>query len=289
MTSSVETETDAPPAPAAAAHAQAPTAGWHWVDWACELAGTMVLIAGGLSAVTLDFMAHSPVATLVPSHYWRFLITGVLFASTGALVTVSPLGRRSGAHLNPAVSLAFFTQGHLHRADLAGYVASQCAGALLGAAVVRWCWGHGAVSVHDGLTAPGPGVTPWEAAGIEAAMTGCLVLVIFSFVSSERTARWTPLAVLVVIALLVWQTAALTGTSLNPARSLGPAAVTGDFRDYWAYVVGPLGGALAATFLWRAVPRHTLTAKLFHDPTYRSVFQSIIPARRAAPRRPPAR
>lgn len=275
-------------ASSAPAHAQPPVAGWHWVDWACELVGTMVLILGGLSAVTLDFMSHSPVAELIPSHYWRYLVTGILFASTGALVTVSPLGRRSGAHLNPAVSLAFFTQGHLHRADLTGYAVSQCAGALAGAALVRWWWGHAAVTVHDGLTAPGPGVTPWEAAGIEAAMTGCLVLVIFSFVSSTRTAKWTPMAVLVVIALLVWQTAALTGTSLNPARSLGPATVTDDFRAYWAYVVGPLGGALAATLCWRIVPRHTLTAKLFHDPAYRSVFRSIIPARRTTTRRNPA-
>lgn len=265
---------------AAPAHGQPPVAGWHWAEWACELVGTMVLILGGLSAVTLDFMPHSPVAALVPSTYWRFLVTGVLFASTGALVTVSPLGRRSGAHLNPAVSLAFFTQGHLHRGDLAGYVVSQSAGALAGAALVRWWWGHAAASVHDGLTAPGHGMSPWGAAGVEAAMTGSLVLVIFSFVSSTRTARWTPLAVLVTIAVLVWQTAPLTGTSLNPARSLGPAVVTGDFHAYWVYVVGPIGGALAASALWLAVPRRTLTAKLFHDPAYRSIFRSIIPARR---------
>lgn len=245
----------------------------------------MVLILGGLSAVTLDFMPHSPIAVLVPSRYWRFLITGVLFASTGALVTVSPVGRRSGAHLNPAVSLAFFTQGHLHRADLAGYVLSQSAGAVLGAALVRWWWGHAAASVQDGRTAPGLGVSPLEAAGIEAAMTGCLVLVIFSFVSSSRTARWTPLAVLIAIAVLVWQTAPLTGTSLNPARSLGPDVVTGDFHSYWVYVAGPLCGALAAPVLWLAVPRCTLTAKLFHDPAYRSIFRTIIPARREPPRR----
>lgn len=275
--------------PDAPAHAQPPVAGWHWTEWACELVGTMVLIFGGLSAVTFDFMPHSPLAALVPSRYWRFLVTGILFASTGALVTVSPLGRRSGAHLNPAVSLAFFTQGHLHRADLAGYVVSQSAGALVGAALVRWWWGHAATSLHDGLTVPGPGVSPWEAAAIEAAMTGCLVLVIFFFVSSPRTARWTPLAVLVTIAVLVWQAAPLTGTSLNPARSLGPAVVTGDFRAYWVYVVGPLSGALAATALWLAVPRRTLTAKLFHDPAYRSIFRSMIPARREPPPRPRSR
>jgi aquaporin Z len=70
------------------------------------------------------------VASAVPSHYWRLLITGFLFACTGSLVTVSPLGRRSGAHLNPAVTLAFWTRRHVHPHDLAGYTVSQVIGAL---------------------------------------------------------------------------------------------------------------------------------------------------------------
>ncbi len=266
--------------PAVPGHAQAPQPGWHWAEWGCELAGTAILLVGGLSAVTLDFARHSPVAGAVPSVSWRLLLTGVLFASTGALVTVSPLGRRSGAHLNPAVSLAFFLHGHLHRYDLAGYVAAQCGGGMLGAAVVWWAWWPASRSVHGGLTTPGDGVGPWGAVGIEAAMTALLVLVIFAFVSSPATARLTPLAVLVTVAVLVWQFAPFTGTSLNPARSLGPAVVVDRWRFYWVYVLGPLAGAVAAAGLWLAVPRTLQTAKLFHDPAYRSVFRTLLPARR---------
>ena len=108
-------------------------------------------------------------------------------------------------------------------------------------------------------------------------MTAALVFTIFAFVSSARTTRWTPLAVWIVIAVFVWQGAPYTGTSLNPARSLGPAAVGGHWTDYWVYVVGPLGGALRAVALWALVPRTTLTAKLFHDPSYRSVLGSALP------------
>lgn len=254
-----------------------PEAGWHWTEWGAELVGTAVLVLGGLSAVTLDFMPGSPVAAAIPSSSWRLLITGILFASTGSLVAISPLGRRSGAHLNPAVTVAFFTQGHLHRRDLAGYVAAQCAGALLGAALLRAIWGQAAAHLHDGLTAPGQGLGAPGAAVIEAAMTATLVLVVFSFVSSPATARWTPLAVLVTVAVLVWQVAPYTGTSLNPARSLGPAAVSGDWHAFWAYVAGPLGGAVAATALWRLGRRETLTAKLFHDPRYATIFRDVLP------------
>ena len=94
----------------------------HWREWAAELAGTTLLMIGGLSAVTMDFGAHSPVAPLLPSHSLRLLLTSALFAGSGPLVAISPLGRMSGAHLNPAVSLAFWLAGKMHDHDVAAYV-----------------------------------------------------------------------------------------------------------------------------------------------------------------------
>ena len=246
-------------------------------EWGCELVGTALLVFLGLSAVTFDFGTGSPLARVVPSESWRLLVTGTLFAASGALVTVSPLGRRSGAHLNPAVTLAFWAQRHLHPHDLAGYITAQMLGALGGAALLRLVWGHRAASVHYGRTTPGPGVGTAQAVGLEAVMTAALVLVIFAFVSSARTARWTPLAVLVLVAVEVWRGAPYTGTSLNPARSLGPALVGGGVADLWVYFAGPLAGAVLAVAVWRAVPRVTLTAKLFHDPRYPSVVRSLLP------------
>ena len=257
--------------------------GWHPVEWGCELLGTALLVFLGLSAVTLDFGIHSPVADVIASSSARRLLTGCLFAGAGALVTVSPLGRRSGAHLNPAVTFAFWLQGHVHRHDLAGYVLSQCAGGVLGAVALRIVWAGRAASVQYGRTAPESGLGGWPAVGIEALMTGILILTIFAFVSSARTARWTPLAVLVVVAVEVWAGAPFTGTSLNPARSLGPALVDGRLKDLWVYWVGPLGASLPAAVVWAWVPRMILTAKLFHDPNYRSSLASLLPVRRSQP------
>jgi glycerol uptake facilitator-like aquaporin len=109
-------------------------------------------------------------------------------------------------------------------------------------------------------------------------MTAVLVLTIFAFVSSRQTVRWTPLAVWIVVAILVWQGGPYTGTSLNPARSLGPVAVDRHWTDYWVYVVGPFGGALSAVGIWALIPRRTLTAKLFHDDRYKSVLASSLPS-----------
>ncbi|MDA8203349.1 MAG: aquaporin [Chloroflexi bacterium] len=240
--------------------------GVHLAEWAAEFLGTAILVLGGLSAVVLDFGAGSPVARAVPGASPRLLLTGALFAGTGALVTISPIGRRSGAHLNPAVTLGFWLTGHVHTVDLVGYVVGQVLGALAGAAALVAVWGARAAPVHDGLTQPAPGVSAPVAAALEAVMTGAMILAILLMVSSPRTMRWTPLVVWAVVTVEVWQGAPFTGTSLNPARSFGPAVMTGDFHAYWVYVVGPLAGAVAAVTIQRfALPDVVpLSAKLFH-------------------------
>jgi aquaporin Z len=247
-----------------------------------EALGTAILVLGGLSAVCLDFGRGSPVSHLVPSVSLRLLLTGLLFAGTGSLVAVSPLGRLSGAHLNPCVTLAFWSSGHVSRSDLLGYIAAQLLGGLAGTAVLRLFWGQAAVSVKAGLTSPLPGVAASAAFGIEALMTAILVLFIFGFTSFAKTARWTPLVIWIVIALLVWRGAPYTGCSLNPARSLGPAALFGSYGALWIYLVGPPLGALscASLFVWARSGRRPLTAKLFRDGAYRSVLGGSLQVRR---------
>lgn len=253
-----------------------PRAGFHWVEWSCELGGTAFMVLWGLSAVCLDFGRGSPVARAIPDASLRLLITGALFAAGGSVVAVLPPGRRSGAHLNPAVTLAFWVTGHVHRHDLGGYVVAQCLGATLGAALLRLLWGADVTaSIAGGTTHPGQGIGAGGAIALEALMTALLLTTIFACVSSRRLMRWTPLAVWVVVALEVWQGATYTGTSLNPARSLGPALVSGDLRDLWIYAVAPLAAALAVGAVTRLLSAHRaiLTARLFEDLRYPTVLR----------------
>jgi aquaporin Z len=252
--------------------------GWHWVEWGCEFVGTALLLVGGLSAVCLTMGAHSEIRTAIPSEATRLLLTGLLFAGTGSLMAISPWGRRSGAHLNPAVTLAFWLQHKVHPHDVAGYVVAQLLGALAGATVVVGLWRGTARGLGDGATTPGRGFGDVAALGTEALMTAALVLMILLLTSSARTARWTPLGNLLLVAALVWQVAPYTGTSVNPARSFGPALLAPKLAPYWVYVVGPLAGSLLACgafALMRA--RTTQTAKIFHDPRYPSTLGSTMP------------
>ena len=90
----------------------------HWPEYAAELLGTAFLLFIGLSAVTFDFGTGSPLASVLPDNGARRLITGIIFAGSGSLIAISPLGKLSGGHINPVVSLAFWIQGKVHQYDL---------------------------------------------------------------------------------------------------------------------------------------------------------------------------
>jgi aquaporin Z len=277
----------APPARSGPALGTEARGGWHWAEWGSEFAGTAILLFGGLSGLFLDFAPGSPVAAVLPGQSVRLLLTGLILGATGLLVTVSPLGRRSGAHLNPSVSLAFWRRGHMHPHDLIGYVTAQTVGAAAGTLSARWCWGTRAAALDLGVTRPEHGISTAAAAGIEALLTFILISGILLAVSSARTARWTPLVAWGLVALLVWQGGELTGASLNPARSLAPALLAPYTAGLWAYLAGPLAGSLSAVTAYSTVSRlETRTAKLLHDPGYPSTMAATLPV--AGPASQPA-
>jgi aquaporin Z len=251
----------------------------RWRIWGAEAAGTGLLVLGALSAAALALGEGSPLGAWSESS--RLLATGVLVGACVALIAVSPLGRLSGAHINPAVTLGFWALRMVCGRDAVGYVLAQLGGALAGGLAFRWLWGGVARSVGDGVTHPT--VTTGLAFTLEAGMTAVLLGMILVFVSSQRLARWTPAMLVPLLAILIWKVSPYTGTSLNPARSEGPALAFGDLADLWVYLVAPTAGALALALGWRRLaPRlRPKTAKLFHDPAYRCSLRSELPVRPA--------
>lgn len=125
----------------AAPAAQPADAGFRWRIWSAEAAGTALLVLGALSSVAAVLGDASPVRDVVTSESGRLLLTGVLVGGCVSLIAVSPLGRLSGAHINPAVTLAFRVLGGVSGHDVLGYVGAQLAGALAGGIVFRLLWG----------------------------------------------------------------------------------------------------------------------------------------------------
>ena len=257
-----------------------------WPLWCSELIGTALLVGVGCSLVILDFGTSSPVALLLPDAGARRAVTGFLFGTVGALIAVSPVGVVSGAHINPAVTLAFQLEGRM-RGDVAlGYLLAQLAGAGIGALPLL-LWGPVGASVAYGATVPGP-AGPWIALLGEAGATFCLIAGLLLFVGHPRLRRFTPAMFPFLYALLVWLEAPLSGASTNPARSLGPGLVAGDLDGWWVYWVGPLVGSVVAVWLRKALPMarslEIRVAKVFHfhHDRYAIFTEKSAPSQRSA-------
>jgi aquaporin Z len=154
------------------------------------------------------------------------------------------MGAVSGAHLNPGVSLAFAMRGDFPWKRVPGYVIVQLIGASLACLFLLAVFGN---IQHLGATLPGPGYADWQALLMEVALTAVLVSVILGTASAaQNVGAIAALGVGGYIALAGLWAAPVSGTSMNPARSFGPALVSGDFSGYWVYVIGPIAGSLIA-------------------------------------------
>jgi aquaporin Z len=154
------------------------------------------------------------------------------------------MGAVSGAHLNPVVSLAFALRRDFPWQRFMGYVIAQLVGAALACLFLLAVFGN---VEHLGATLPGPGYHQWQALLMEIVLTAVLVSVILGTASAaQNVGAIGALGVGGYIALAGLWSAPVSGTSMNPARSFGPALVSGDWTAYWVYLVGPFAGALIA-------------------------------------------
>ena len=154
------------------------------------------------------------------------------------------MGAVSGAHLNPVVSLAFAMRRDFPWLRVLGNIAAQLAGATLACLFLLAVFGN---VEHLGATLPGPGYENWQALLMEIALTGVLVSVILGTASgAQNVGAIGALGVGGYIALAGLWAAPVSGVSMNPARSFGPALVSGYWTSYWVYVIGPLTGAVIA-------------------------------------------
>ena len=204
----------------------------EWRRLFSELLGTfaLVLAASGGGLLHAKGQISLAAAVVAPG---LMVMTVILF-----------MGAVSGAHLNPAVSLAFALRGDFPWRRVPGYIVTQLIGATLACLFLRLVFGN---VEHLGATLPGPGYQDWQALLMEITLTALLVSVILGTASAaQNVGAIAALGVGGYIALAGLWAAPVSGVSMNPARSFGPALASGYWTSYWVYLVGPLTGALIA-------------------------------------------
>jgi len=242
--------------------------GWRfpWRMFWAEFIGTGLLLLVGLSTVIFMFGADNPFEKIVPSLALRRVINGFLFGSIGASIALSPVGKASGAHVNPAVTLAFWLAGRLDLRDAGAYVLGQFAGAAA-FCVPLLAWGPLGASIHYGATVPGRGFTALGAVLGEVATTFGLVAALCFFLAFHKLRRFTPAMIPFLYAIMVPLEASVSGISTNPARSFGPAVISGVWQDYWVYLVGPALGSFVALLACSRLAKRIEVAKLYYFET----------------------
>ncbi|MGW5465486.1 MIP/aquaporin family protein [Streptomyces sp. NPDC003996] len=213
-------------------------------DAAWEFVLTTVLLYCVVTAARWLTSPDSPLA--VAGTRAATATVGVVVGIVLVVLITSPPGRCSGAHMNPAISLALWLMGAFPGRYVPLYAAAQLAGSVAGTALGRLCWGPviSRPSMRYAAVHPSPA---WNTTALMLAEGGCLALVVLMvgfFLAHPAISRWLPYAVGAATALIITVLGGWSGGSANPARQLGPALLSGGTQLLWVYLVAPLIGAL---------------------------------------------
>jgi aquaporin Z len=253
----------------------------NWPEYLIEgwALGSLMISVG--SFVTVFESPKSPVYALVPSTILRAVLLALAIGATITLLIQSPWGKRSGAHMNPAITLAFLRLKRIRPWDALFFILAQSIGGMLGVVVVIILGRHLFTDppVRYAVTTPG---SAGEAVAFMAEMAISFVLMttILTFIASPRLIRFTGLAVGCVVALFIIVEGPLSGASMNPARTLASAVPGMMWQHVWIYLLAPTLGMLIAAQRYRhsrAVGAHRC-AKLVHPSDVRCIHCGYRPA-----------
>ena len=234
----------------------------------------LFMISACAVTVLLEHPA-SPVRRAVPEPFLRRLLIGLAMGTTAILLIYSPWGRRSGAHMNPAVTLTFTRLGKVAPRDGMAYGLAQFVGGGAGVWIAGTALGGLLAHPSVGYAATVPGQWGVPVAFLAEAGISCvLVLVVLSVSNHPRWSAYTGLCAGLLVATYITFEAPLSGMSMNPARTFASAVAAGNWTAVWVYFTAPPLGMLAAAqlYLARRGPQAVACAKLHHPPSTRCIF-----------------
>lgn len=248
----------------------------HWPEYLIEAALLACFMLSACAFTVLLEHPSSPLHRSIDNPLVRRMLMGLAMGATLIAIVYSPPGRRSGAHLNPYLTLTYFMLGKIARWDAIFYACSQLVGGALGVFIASLLIGAPVSqdAVNYAVTIPGSGGA-WVAFAAEIMISTLMILTVLTASNTKSLSRFTGLIAGALVAVFITVEAPLSGMSMNPARTLGSALFAGEWRSIWVYFTAPLIAMVAGgqLFRLRKGPHAVLCAKLHHHNTTQCIFR----------------
>lgn len=229
----------------------------HWPSYLAEATGVVLFMIGSCCTAVLLHHPDSPVRQFLgESKLLRRTVQALIMGVILLVINYNPAGKKSGSHINPAITLSYRYLGKISTVDAFWYILFQCMAAVISGffffhVLEKW-YSH--PDINYNLSAPKPENGGWPAAFLaEFIISAILVLVSLVTLYSEKLRKKSSLFGVALIMLYIIFEAPFSGMSTNPARSLGTAAGALNFQYYWIYVVAPISAMFLTTFVFQRV------------------------------------
>jgi aquaporin Z len=199
--------------------------------YVAEFIGTFALVFSGTGAIVINDLYGGVVTHIGVAITFGLIVTAMIYA----------FGEISGAHINPAVTVAFGLNGKLNKKEILPYILSQLGGAFLASGVLKLLF---PASLNLGASLPAG--SEYQSFTLEFILTYILMMVILRVSGNKETSKFTAIAVGITVLLEALFAGPICGASMNPARSIAPALVSGNLYALWLYILAPMAGAILA-------------------------------------------
>lgn len=247
----------------------------HWPEYLCEAACLgLFMVSAGVFTALLEY-PNSPVHQALPNDFLRLALNGLAMGLTAITIIYSPIGARSGAHMNPAVTWTFFRLGKVKPWDALFYPVFQTLGGVVGVLLVKFALGKIFTDAPVNYVVTVPGKAGVNTAFIAETAIACgMMLMVLFMTNKPKLARFTGLCGGALVFLYITFEAPLSGMSINPARTVASALPSGNWTATWIYFIAPIAGMLLAVEIYRALRKgaQVACAKWNHDPRHRCIF-----------------
>src|SRR6266540_3688481 len=252
----------------------------HWPEYLMEASELGLFMISACAFTVLLYHPASPVTQGIQNEVIRRVLMGVAMGSTAVALIFSPLGKRSGGHFNPAVTLTYLRLGTIEPWDAAFYTLFQFLGGIAGVLIASLALGKllSHETVNYAVTVPGTS-GPLAAFLAEAGISFLLMSTILRVSNDNRLARWTGVFAGILVATYISVESPISGMSMNPARTFGSASIAHLWTALWIYFTAPLIGMFFAAEVYKRHKKNPVVrcAKLHHHNNKRCIFRCNFP------------